>query len=129
MGLVESIVIGSAVEVEALPAESVSVTLSDQFPSARVAKVQEPVEISQLMDVLPAFDAVKIAVPEKVPPTLIVGVLTLVTLSVLELPRSDPGSRSGVDGVVIVDLLITIPVSAVEALDVTPLKVCVAEIA
>jgi hypothetical protein len=81
------------------------------------------------MDVLPAFDAVKMAVPVNVPLTLIVGVLTLVTSSVLELPRSDPVVRSGVDGVVIVDLFITIPVSAVEALDVISLKVCVAEIA
>jgi hypothetical protein len=128
-GFVASIVIDNAAEVVAFPAESVSVTVNDQTPSARVAKVQEPVETSQLMDVLPAFDAVKMAVPVNVPLTLIVGVLTLVTSSVLELPRSDPVVRSGVDGVVIVDLFITIPVSAVEALDVISLKVCVAEIA
>jgi hypothetical protein len=47
-------------------------------------------------------------------------------LSVAELPESEAASRSGVEGVAIVDLLITSPVSAVEGLEVTLLKVCVA---
>jgi hypothetical protein len=61
--------------------------------------------------------AVTTAVPEKEPETLIVGVLSEVMLSEDELPESDAESRSGVDGVATVDLLITNPVRAVEELD------------
>jgi hypothetical protein len=71
------------------------------------------------------FVAVTTAVPEKVE-TLIVGVLSEVMLSEDELPESDDGSRSGVDGVATVVLLITNSVRAAEGLDVTLLKVCVA---
>ena len=49
--------------------------------------------------VAPCFVAVTTAVPEKVPETLIVGVLSEVMLSVAEPPVSEVASRSGVDGV------------------------------
>jgi hypothetical protein len=80
-------------------------------------------EIVQETLVEPALVAVTTAVPEKVPETLIVGVLSEVMLSVAELPESEAASRSGVAGVAIVDLLITRPVSATEGLEVTLLKV------
>jgi hypothetical protein len=71
----------------------------------------------------PAFVTVTTAVPEKEPETLIFGVLSEVMLSDAELPESDVESRSGVDGVATVVVLITKPVSAVEALEVTLLNV------
>ena len=83
----------------ALPAASVSVTDISHVPSARVANVQLFEEIVQETLVEPDFVAVTTAVPEKVPETVIVGVLSDVKLSVDELPRSEAVSRSGVDGV------------------------------
>jgi hypothetical protein len=112
-------VIDSAAEVVALPAVSVSVTVKDQIPSPSVPSVHALLEIVHVTLVDPAFVAVTTAVPENEPETLIVGVLSLVTLSDVELPESEAVSRSGVDGVEIVVLLITTPVSAVEAFDVT----------
>jgi hypothetical protein len=126
VGTVPSIVSESAVEVVALPAASVSVTVKDQTPSARVPRVHALLEIVHVTVVDPAFVAVTMAVPENEPETLIVGVLSEVTLSEDELPKSDTESRSGVDGVATVVLFITNPVNAVEELDVTLLYVCVA---
>jgi hypothetical protein len=64
------------------------------------------------------------AVPEKDPETLIFGVLSEVILSESEAPaESEVESKSGVEGVGTEDLFMTIPVSAVEELDVTPLYV------
>jgi hypothetical protein len=120
VGTVASTVIESAADVVALPAASVSVTVNDQTPSARVPRVHALLEIVQLTLVDPALVAVTTAVPEKEPETLIVGVLSEVTLSESEAPAlSEAAARSGMEGVEIVDLLITTPVSAVEALDVT----------
>ena len=122
-GAVASTVIDSAVDVVELPAESVSVIEILQVPSDNVAKVQVFDEIVQETLVDPCFEAVTTAVPENVPETLIVGVLTDVMLSVAKPPESEVVSRSGVEGVAIVDLFITSPVSATEAADVTLLKV------
>jgi hypothetical protein len=125
VGAVASTVIDNAVDVVALPAASVSVTVKDQTPSASVPSVHEVDEIVQETLEEP-FVAVTTAVPEEVE-TLIVGVLSEVMLSVSDVPAlSDAVAKSGVEGVAIVDLLITNPVSAVEALEVTLLKVCVA---
>jgi hypothetical protein len=121
VGAAVSIVIDSAVEVVALPAASVSVTEILQVPSAKVANVQAFDEIVQVTLVDPAFAAVTTAVPENVPETLIVGVLSEVILSDEELPVSEAVSSAGVAGVATVVLLITTPVNAVEALDVTAL--------
>ena len=83
------------------------------------------VEIVHETLVAPCFVAVTTAVPAKLPETLIFGVLSEVMLSVAEPPVSEVVSRSGVEGVATVVLLITNPVS-VAALEVTLLKVCVA---
>jgi hypothetical protein len=117
-------VIDNAADVVALPAESVSVTVKDQTPSASVPRVHEFDEIVHKTLVEP-FVAVTTAVPEEVE-ILIVGVLSDVMLSEVELPVSEAVSTSGVDGVATVVLLIINPVRAVEGLDVTPLYVCVA---
>jgi hypothetical protein len=122
VGAVASIVIDNAAEVVALPAASVSVTVKDQTPSASVPRVHAFDEIVQETLVDPTLVAVTTAVPEE-PETLIVGVLSDVMLSEDELPESDGESRSGVDGVATVVLLITNPVRPVEGLDVTLLKV------
>jgi hypothetical protein len=123
-GFVESTVIDNAAEVVALPAESVSVTVNDQTPSSRVPRVHASLAIVQLTLVDPALVAVTTAVPEKEPETLIVGVLSEVTLSESDAPAlSEAVARSGVEGVATVDLLITSPVNAVEALEVMLLKV------
>jgi len=121
---VASTVIDKAADVVALPAVSISVTVKDQTPSARVPRVHEVDEIVQEILEEP-FVAVTTAVPEEVE-TLIVGVLSEVMLSVSDVPAlSEAVARSGVEGVAIVVLLITNPVS-VAALEVTLLKVCVA---
>jgi hypothetical protein len=118
-------VISNATDVVALPAESVTVTEILHVPSDNSSNVQVSDEIVQETLVDPVFVAVTTAVPEKGPVTSIFGVLSEVTLSVAELPESDVASRSGVEGVAIVVLLITNPVS-VAALEVTLLNVCVA---
>ena len=99
VGAAESIVIDSAVEVVAFPAASVSVTEILQVPSAKVANVQAFEEIVHVTLVDPTFVAVTTAVPENVPETLIVGVLSEVILSDEELPESEAVSSAGVDGV------------------------------
>jgi hypothetical protein len=78
-------------------------------------------EIVQETLVDPSFAAVTIAVPANVPATVIVGVLSLVTLSVGELPKSEASARSGVEGVAMVEALITKPVKAVEVTELIPL--------
>jgi hypothetical protein len=116
-----SIVIVTAADVVALPAESVSVTEILHVPSANCGRSHVFVEIVQETLVEPLV-AVTTAVPEKVPETLILGVSSEVMLSVAELPESDAASRSGVVGVATVVLLITNPVS-VAALEITLLNV------
>jgi hypothetical protein len=71
----------------------------------------------------PAFVAVRTAVPVKLPATVNVGVLSDVVLSVLEVPRSEPTTRSGVAGVAIVVVLIT-TLARVAAVESTLLIVC-----
>jgi hypothetical protein len=100
VGAVASTVIDNAADVVELPAASVSVTVKDQTPSARVPRVHALLEMVQLTLVDPVFVAVTTAVPEKKPETLIVGVLSEVMLSVSEVPElSDAVARSGVEGV------------------------------
>ena len=119
-----SIIIESAADGALLfPAESLSVTVTLQTPSAKSdANVQAPDEIVHDTFVEPAFAAVTVTVPEKDPETFIVGVLILVTLSLLELPESDAVARSGVAGVEIAILLITTFASAVLVSELTPPK-------
>jgi hypothetical protein len=119
VGAVASTVIDNAAEVVAFPAVSVSVTVMLQVPSDKDARSQEVPEIVHEMLVAPVLAAVTTAVPANEPETLIVGVLREVMLSVEELPESDAVARSGVEGVATDVLLITIPESAVEELDVT----------
>ncbi len=120
VGAIVSIVIESAADGALLfPAESLSVTVTLQTPSAKSdAKVQAPDEIVHDTFVEPAFAAVTVAVPET--ETFIVGLLILVTLSLLELPESDAVARSGVAGVEIAILLITTFASAVLVSELTP---------
>lgn len=126
VGAAVSTVIEIAAEVVALPAVSVSVTVIVHTPSASVPSVHVVEEV-QVTLVDPAFAAVTTAVPANVPETLIVGVLSEVILSLEELPKSEAVSNVGVAGVATVVLFITTPVN-VEALEVTELYVCAAEI-
>lgn len=119
VGAVASTVIDNAAEVVALPAVSVSVTVILQVPSDKDGRSQVVPEIVHETLVAPVLAAVTKAVPANEPETLIVGVLREVILSEEELPASEDVARSGVDGVGTEDLFITIPVSAVEGLDVT----------
>jgi hypothetical protein len=83
--------------------------------------VQALDEIVQETLAAPSLEAVSTAVPEKLPATVNVGVLSLVKLSVGELPRSEAIARSGVEGVAMIEALITKPVKAVEATELIPL--------
>ena len=122
VGAIVSIVIESAADGALLfPAESLSVAVTLQTPSAKSdSKVQAPDEIAQETFVEPAFAAVTVAVPVKDPETFMVGLLILVTLSLLELPESDVVARSGVAGVENAILLITTFASAVLVSELTP---------
>jgi hypothetical protein len=124
VGGVASIVTVIDADVEEFPAESVSVTETTQSPSPRVAKVQVLEVTTQETLVEPDFVAVNTAVPAKLPATLNVGVLSLVLLSVAELPKSDAAARSGVAGVGKVVALITTPVRLDEVAEFTPLTLC-----
>jgi hypothetical protein len=99
VGATRSTVIDNAADVVALPAASVSVTEILQVPSDKDAKSQELLAIVQETLVDPILVAVTTAVPANDPETLIVGVLSEVRLSVVELPESEAVSRSGVEGV------------------------------
>ena len=117
-----STVIDSVSEVALFPAESVSVTEILQTPSAKVPRVQEFDETLHVTLVDPVFAAVTIAVPVNVPETLIVGVLSFVRSSLLELPESDEVAKSGLAGLEIVALLMTTFASAVLVSELTPPK-------
>jgi hypothetical protein len=67
--------------------ESVAVMI--QVPSSRVPKVQLPDESEQVTFDVPAFVAVITPPPEIVAGTEKVGVLSLVKLSELDVPRSE----------------------------------------
>ena len=90
------------------PFVDVSVTVTAQVPSARVPKVQAPEERVQVTLVDPAFAAVITPVPERVPETENVGVLSPVKLSVEDVPRSEESDKSGVDGVATVVFMFTV---------------------
>jgi hypothetical protein len=111
-------------DVDAFPAVSVSVTVMIQSPSTNVVNVQAFEEIVQETLAAPFFEAVSTAVPEKLPATVNVGVLSLVLLSELEEPLSEPFCKSGVDGVGKDVALTTTPVSDGELLELTPLMLC-----
>jgi hypothetical protein len=90
------------------PFVDVSVTVTVQVPSPSVANVQPPEERVQVTLVDPAFAAVITPVPESVPETENVGVLSLVKLSVEDVPKSEEVARSGIDGVATVVLIFTV---------------------
>ena len=109
--------IESAEEVALLPAESVTVTVMLQVPSDKVPRVQAPDETVHVTLVDPDFAAVTIAVPVNVPEAFIVGVLTRVMSSLLDLPESESDARSGVAGIegAILSLVIVLVAVAVLA--------------
>ena len=121
-GALVSIVIGSDSVVPALPARSVTDAVIVQPPSARVPRVQfvlAPTVYVHVTLVEPAFAAVMVMTsPVAWPGIVIVGVLSLVTLSVGDEPRSEPASRSGVRPVGPVESIVID--SALEAVDVLP---------
>ena len=121
-GATVSIVIKSAGEVALFPAESVSVTVMLQIPSDKVPRVQTLDATLHVTLVDPDFAAVTIAVPVNVPEAFIVGVLSRVMSSLLDLPKSESDARSGVAGVEIAILLITTFASAVLVSELTPPK-------
>ena len=121
-GATVSIVIERAEDIALFPAESVSVTVMLQTPSDKVPRVQAPDETVHVTLVDPDFAAVTIAVPVNVPEAFIVGVLSRVMSSLLDLPKSEPDARSGVAGVEIAILLITTFASAVLVSELTPPK-------
>ena len=70
----------------------------------------------------PACMAVTVPVPVNGPDTFIVGVLSFVRSSLLELPESDEVAKSGLAGLEIVDLFITTFASAVLVSELIPPK-------
>ena len=121
-GATVSIVIASAEEVELFPAESVFVTVMLQIPSDKVSRVQTLDATLHVTLVDPDFAAVTIAVPVNDPEAFMVGVLSLVMSSLLDLPKSESDARSGVAGVEIAIVLITTFASAVLVSELTPPK-------
>ena len=115
-GTTVSIVIERAEEVELFPAESVSVTVMLQVPSDKVPRVQAPDETVHVTLVDPDFAAVTIAVPVNVPEAFIVGVLSRVMSSLLDLPKSESDAISGVAGVEGATLSLVIVLVVVAAL-------------
>jgi hypothetical protein len=124
VGSVASTEIVIEADVDAFPAVSVSVTVTTQSPSTSVVSSQAFEEIVHETLDDPFLVAVRTAVPEKLPATVNVGVLSLVLLSEFEDPLSEPLCKSGVDGVGRVVELITTPISAGESLELTPLTLC-----
>ena len=114
------VIVNDSADVLEFPEESESVTVRVHTPSDNEPKVQVLEDIVQVTFVAPALDAVTLAIPKKVPETFIFGVSSLVMLSVLDNPKSDVASRSGVAGAATVVLLITTLPSAVPASELTP---------
>jgi hypothetical protein len=107
-GAVESMVIGNAIEeVEVLPAGSVNVDEMFQVPSVSVGSVQfvaDPITYVHDTVVVPLVAEMVIVSPFAPPVALIVGVVSLVLLSVSDEPVSDAANRStpeGADGAVV----------------------------
>jgi hypothetical protein len=88
--------------------ESVAVMI--QVPSSRVPKVQLPEESEQVTFDVPAFVAVITPPPEIVAGTEKVGVLSLVKLSELDVPRSEEAAKSGVP--ILISMVETVEVFA-----------------
>ena len=101
-GAVPSMVIGSALDdVEVLPDGSVSVELTFHVPSVSVGSVQfveVPTTYEHDTVVLPLVAEIVMVSPLVPPVALIVGVVSLVLLSVLDDPESDDASKSTPDG-------------------------------
>ena len=108
MGADVSTTIDNALEVADKPLPAVSVIVTFQVPSANIPKVQFPAISVQITSVDPDLVAVSTPVPERVPDTEKVGVLSLVKLSVAEVPKSEAEVRSGVAGVATVVLMFTV---------------------
>ena len=115
-GATVSIVIESAEEVALFPADSVSVTVMLQIPSDKVPRVQTLDATLHVTLVDPDFAAVTIAVPVNVPEAFIVGVLSRVMSSLLDLPKSESDARSGVAGIEGATLSLVIVLVVVAAL-------------
>jgi hypothetical protein len=101
-------VTGNAVDDgEMLPAGSVNVDEMFQVPSVSVGRVQfvaEPITYVHDTVVVPLVAAMVIVSPLVPPDALIVGVVSLVLLSVFDAPVSDASARStpeGADGGVV----------------------------
>ena len=112
------------VEVAVFPAASVSVTVMSQSPSASAVVVHAFAETVHVTVVDPALVAVKTAVPANGPAIENVGVLSLVTLSLFEEPRSEAILRSAAAGAAIGVALITTFASELESAESIPLIVC-----
>ena len=119
VGAVVSTVIVKSGEVVLLPKASVSVTEMVQSPLPNAAKVQVFALTVQETLVEPDFLAVKTAVPAKLPPTVNVGVLSEVMLSVPDTPRSDSVARSGVAPIVLKSMVETRDVLVAASLTTT----------
>ena len=106
------------------PEEFVSVTVTLQTPSAKFPRVHA--RVTSFSATVQATEsepkvAVTVALPINDPDTVMVGVLLLVMLSVLDIPKSELAARSGADcGGVTVVLLITTLVNAVLTSELTP---------
>jgi hypothetical protein len=101
-GAVVSIVIGNAVDDgEMLPAGSVNVDEMFQVPSVSVGSVQfvaEPITYAHDTVVVPLVAEMVMVSPFAPPDALIVGVVSLVLLSVSDDPVSDAANKSTPDG-------------------------------
>jgi hypothetical protein len=102
VGAVPSIVMGNAVDDgEMLPAGSVSVEEMFQVPSVSVGSVQfvaDPMTYVHDTVLVPLVAEMVIVSPLVPPLALIVGVESLVLLSVFDAPESDDANRSTPDG-------------------------------
>jgi len=101
-GAVPSMVIGNAVDdVDVLPAGSVSVDEMFHVPSVSVGSVQfvaDPMTYVHDTVLVPLVAEMVIVSPLVPPLALIVGVVSLVLLSVFDAPESDDAERSTPDG-------------------------------
>jgi len=100
-GAVPSMVIGNAVDdVDVLPAGSVSVDEMFHVPSVSVGSVQfvaDPMTYVHDTVLVPLVAEIVIVSPLVPPLALIVGVVSLVLLSVFDAPLSDVANKSGAD--------------------------------
>jgi len=101
VGAVRTVMLSDPLGDDTLPAESVSVATTVQFPKVRVGSVHfvsTPTTYVQERMVV-ALLAEIVAISPAIPPLVdIVGVVSLVMLSVVDAPVSDDASRSGAVG-------------------------------